>query len=616
MGAVYQATQLSLTRTVALKVLSADIGDDPSFRQRFRREGQLQATLDHPHIVTVYEAGDTEHGLFLAMRLVKGPTLKELIHAGTLDTDRSLAILRSVADALDSAHGADLIHRDVKPQNILIGARDHAYLADFGLTKAVGVGRLTETGQFLGTIDYVAPEQVQGEDAGGRSDVYSLTGVLYECLSGATPFQKTTEAAVLYAHISEPPPRLSEARPEFPEAIDAVIARGMAKRPEDRYATATELVRDAAAALGKSQIPVETPDRQGRTGAAGAPTAASRQPGGATVPARTAGLVKGDPTAPARTAPTAERRGLPFAVVAVAAATALAAVGFLVGSAGSEDQGGVEFPNSASAGSLALSFPPAWERLFEVPRVPGLDMSDPIVLGRGSGRQAQLAAGLVQATGRTLLPASFIRTLPEGVPTARPVRLGSFDAYRYAGLRPLNLGREVTVYATPTTGGVATIACSATGGEATNALTECEAVATTLELSGVKALPLGPSEDYAARLGTAFERLGSARRSAEGELREADTQEAQAAAAVRLADAYAAAARTLARAQVSPADGAVHNQTVSALRGIATAYRNASSAARGGNGAGFAAAEARIRGDGRRLERALFGLEDLGYSAR
>jgi serine/threonine protein kinase len=252
MGAVYCATQLSLSRTVALKVLSPEFGEDPGFRERFRREGQLQAALDHPHIVTVYEAGETEHGLFLAMRLIQGPTLKEMIVSEELDADRSLAILGSVAEALDSAHEIGLIHRDVKPQNILVGAHDHAYLADFGLTKAAGEASLTATGQFVGTIDYVAPEQVQGGDANVRSDVYSLTGVFHECLTGAVPFPRTTEAAVLYAHISDPPPKVSDQRPDLPEALDEVIAKGMAKHPEERYATASELLREAAVALGKS----------------------------------------------------------------------------------------------------------------------------------------------------------------------------------------------------------------------------------------------------------------------------------------------------------------------------------------------------------------------------
>ena len=249
MGTVYQATQLSLNRVVALKVLAANLGDDPGFRARFEREGQVQAGLDHEHIVAVYEAGQSEYGLFLAMHLVDGPTLKQLILDGALDPRRTVRILAQVAHALDSAHEAGLIHRDIKPQNILIGKSDHAYLADFGLIKAPDEARLTGTGQFIGTIDYVAPEQIQAEPATPASDIYALTGVLYECLTGEVPYPKPSEAAVLHAHVMSPPPSLSERRPDLPAALDGVIAQGMAKDPWSRPTLATELVQAASRAL-------------------------------------------------------------------------------------------------------------------------------------------------------------------------------------------------------------------------------------------------------------------------------------------------------------------------------------------------------------------------------
>ncbi len=176
MGTVYRATQLSLERVVALKVLTAQLSADPDFRERFRREGLLQAALDHPHIVTVYEAGETDSRLFLAMRMVEGPTLKELILRRQLDDRRALRLLTQVAEALDAAHAKGLIHRDVKPQNVLVGAGDHAYLADFGLTKAHDDAAMTETGQFVGTIDYISPEQARGARATARSDVYAPHG--------------------------------------------------------------------------------------------------------------------------------------------------------------------------------------------------------------------------------------------------------------------------------------------------------------------------------------------------------------------------------------------------------------------------------------------------------
>ena len=259
MGTVYEATQLSLNRVVALKLLDANLGDDPGFRARFEREGQVQAALDHAHIVSVYEAGQSEHGLFLAMRLIRGPTLKDLILDRSLDPRRSVRLLAQVAQALDAAHRAGLIHRDIKPQNILIGAGDHAYLADFGLIKAPDEARLTGTGQFVGTIDYVAPEQIQGEPATAASDIYALSAVLYECLTGQVPFPKPTEAAVVHAHVMQPPPVVSEERPDLPPALDGVIAQGMAKDPWSRPSLAAELIQAASRALSSTAPATQAP---------------------------------------------------------------------------------------------------------------------------------------------------------------------------------------------------------------------------------------------------------------------------------------------------------------------------------------------------------------------
>ena len=258
MGVVYAATQLSLNRSVALKVLPAELRDDPVFRARFQREGEIQASIDHPNIVTVYEAGETDEGLYLAMRRVRGSNLKKLIAAGEVDGERALRLLEPIADALDHAHAAGLTHRDVKPQNILVGDGDHSYLADFGLTRSATESGLTKTGQFVGTVDYCSPEQIRGEHASDASDIYALTAVLYECLSGQVPYPRPSPHAVLFSHLSEPPPRVTEQRPELPEALDHVIARGMAKEPQERPSSATELVGDAVRALTTGERPATT----------------------------------------------------------------------------------------------------------------------------------------------------------------------------------------------------------------------------------------------------------------------------------------------------------------------------------------------------------------------
>jgi hypothetical protein len=245
MGAVYEAFQLSLERTVALKLISPELGSDPGFQERFRREGLIQAQLDHPHIVPVYEAGESEHGLFIAMRLIRGRNLKDLITSGELGSDGTRKLLGQVAGALDSAHEVGLTHRDVKPANILVDVRrNHAYLADFGVTKARGRPNLTRTGEMVGTLDYIAPEQILGNPATNLTDIYALGAVAFECFAGTVPFPRATEAAVLYAHLSDEPPSLLDHRQDLPEELDAVLRRAMAKEPVERYQTAMAMIDD------------------------------------------------------------------------------------------------------------------------------------------------------------------------------------------------------------------------------------------------------------------------------------------------------------------------------------------------------------------------------------
>ena len=252
MSVVYLAEDLRLKRRVALKLLAAGLAEDESFRDRFLRESELAASIDHPNIVPIYEAGATEDLLFIAMRYVEGRDLKERLQRGPLDPTDAIGIVAQVGSALDAAHVRGLVHRDVKPSNVLLdtGARpdgsDHVYLADFGLTRRVseeaGIG---DDGHLMGTIDYVAPEQIAGEEIDGRADVYSLGCVLYECLVGQPPFRSDSEIAVVFAHLETEPPPPSAGRPELPAALDAVIARALAKDPEERYSSCRELARAA-----------------------------------------------------------------------------------------------------------------------------------------------------------------------------------------------------------------------------------------------------------------------------------------------------------------------------------------------------------------------------------
>ena len=245
MGVVYRAWDVSLERPVALKVIAPELAQDERFRSRFLRESRLAASLDHPHVVPIHEAGERDGQLYLAMRYVEGSDLRTLLdREGKLSPDRALAVLAQIADALDAAHRRGLVHRDVKPGNVLLDEDGNAYLSDFGITKRVG-GASTDTGRVVGTLDYLAPEQIRGEPVDGRADVYALACVLYECLSGAPPFRRETEAETLWAHMQDEPPSL----PGHPD-LDPVLGRALAKETQARYATCDELSGAASAALG------------------------------------------------------------------------------------------------------------------------------------------------------------------------------------------------------------------------------------------------------------------------------------------------------------------------------------------------------------------------------
>ena len=270
MGTVYRATQVALGREVAVKLVPSG-GVDEALVARFRREAQRAAALDHPNIVPIYAAGEEEGLLYLVMRLIEGPDLSTLVaREGPLAPRRAAGLVEQVAVALDAVHAAGLVHRDVKPANVLVerhGDHEHAFLSDFGLMRrVVEEAAITRQGEFVGTIDYMAPEQVQGRAVDARADVYALAAVLYMALSGGPPFPAETATAAAYAHVHAPAPRVDRAASTHRRAskrLNDVIARGMAKSPEDRYATAGELARAAQTAVS-----APTRRRRSRTAAA------------------------------------------------------------------------------------------------------------------------------------------------------------------------------------------------------------------------------------------------------------------------------------------------------------------------------------------------------------
>ena len=256
MSVVYVAEHMRLGRKVALKVLASPLSDDESFRERFERESRRAAEIDHPNVIPIYDAGDEDGELYIAMRLVEGSDLKTLLAGdGALDIGRAMFTLEQTASALDAAHERDLVHRDVKPANILIEqGSDRVYVTDFGVVKHTGSRGSTQTGFFVGTADYSAPEQIEGMDVDRRADVYALGCVLYEMLVGRPPFDRDAEVAVMHAHLTEPPPKVSDSRSGIAPAIDAVIERAMAKQRDERYDSCSELAGAARAAVLRQPV--------------------------------------------------------------------------------------------------------------------------------------------------------------------------------------------------------------------------------------------------------------------------------------------------------------------------------------------------------------------------
>jgi serine/threonine kinase PknH len=355
MGEVYQAYDTDKGRTVALKILSDQLTQDETFRTRFRRESRAAAILQEPHVIPIHDWGEIDGSLYIDMRLVRGRTLHELLSGGPLEPSRAVAIVSQIASALDAAHAEQLIHRDVKPQNIIVTPEDFAYLVDFGIAETKGDTRLTMTGTHVGSFAYMAPERFLDQAVTPAVDVYALACVLYEALTGDTPFPGDSLEQVIGAHLSSPPPRPSAVNPNIPPSFDEVIARGMSKEPDDRYGSAGALGRAAQRSLRADwRMSHEAQTMLGPQAAA--PTVSYRQfdprpryPQFAPRPAA--------PTEPVMAPPmhdSGRRSGrwvLPT-VIAIAAALVLGAIGVVIGLVVKPDSGRTSGPSS-TAGSAA-----------------------------------------------------------------------------------------------------------------------------------------------------------------------------------------------------------------------------------------------------------------------
>ncbi|MBA2461061.1 MAG: serine/threonine protein kinase [Actinobacteria bacterium] len=644
MGAVYEATQLSLNRTVALKVITAELSKETAFRERFRREGLLQASLEHPHIVTVYEAGESEHGLFLAMRLIRGPNLKDLILARQLDVGRTLRILTQAGDALDAAHETGLIHRDIKPHNILVAAgRDHAYLADFGVTKAPGDRSLTRTGALVGTLDYISPEQIRGHRATIASDIYAFSCVLYECLTGVVPFPKDSDAAVLYAHVADPAPLVTAQRPELPRALDDVLQRGMAKEAGERPSRAAYLIQEVERALGdrlKATIaapaPLQFPEQAGIRRASeltetpvhlAPPTRQASEPYGVhwvgdqyTPPTAAAATHTPSPPAEVPSVRPARHRGRrvePILLAALAACVAAIVAGFLVGnSRGADESTTPAGSRDVSAGDLTLSMPADWLRLDEIPGVLRTPLAQPLALApRGLTGSGGLVAGTAAASTPTFVPASTRAALPAAALDDRQrVRLGTLEAFRYANLVPAGFDGTLTLYVVPQAKNVTLLGCFVHTGAPQRIARSCDDIVPTLGIDGARAFTLAPTARYAATLNGTIRTLASGRGAGLKLLRSAKEPSGQARAADAVARSYGSAAARLRRETVTPFTRTTNAALVAALARTQKAYGDLARQARRGDEARYDAARREIVRSQAGLQDALDGLRELGFA--
>jgi hypothetical protein len=505
MAVVYRAYQLSLNRPVALKVLSRELTHDDIFRERFRREAMHAATLEHPHIVPVYDTGESAGHLYIAMRLIEGGTLADRVHGTGLTPDGTLRILRPLAAALDAAHGLGLVHRDIKPENILLAPGEYPYLGDFGVAKGHETRGLTESGGFVGTVHYASPEQIRAEPLSPASDIYSFTAMAFECLTGQVPYPKETDAGVMQAHLVEPPPKLDIDGLPAAGVLQDVIFRGMAKTPEERYDSATAFMDAVEAAL----VTLPTAERQQQavfeTGEDSSPVAEPVRSATRLVPRR--------PEPPPRAAHEADDplallvRHWPLVGV-VALAIMLPLLALLRGPA---DSGG---GSHVAAGSLVkLAYGSPWKAQPETAApIPGLDIERPAALSTAgaAGQTAVVRAGRLLEPSPVAggLPSGVGRTFAAGAPPAKTVRVGRIVGRRYDGA--LTDSRNLSVLVVATDRGDVAVACERpASGSPPQGL--CDGILGSLRLAGARALPPGPDAELAQRLDAALGPLAGAR---------------------------------------------------------------------------------------------------------
>jgi serine/threonine protein kinase len=416
MGEVYEAHDNEIGRAVALKIIKSQFADDRRYRMRFERESHAVAKLQEPHVIPIHGFGEIDGCLFIDMRLVRGADLLSLLEKEPLDPNRAVGITTQIAAALDSAHAEGLIHRDVKPQNVIVTPADFAYLVDFGIAEVVGDTRLTMAGSQIGSFAYMAPERFGDQQITPAVDVYALTCVLYESLTGQLPFPVGSQEALIGAHLSSPPPRPSLVNSKVPPAFDDVIARGMAKEPDDRYGSAGALGRAASRALkgdGRTSI---GPTQSAPTQYAPWPPMPRRAPDPQVFPPGGPFPAGGHfPPSGPLPVPSGERphsgspRWLVPIIIAVSAALVLGAIGIVIGLLAKLHS----TPAPTAAPVTPMTFPTATTSQSQLPQIP----SESTLPLPAAGAPPPLVTGPDQSSGHSMCDGGYHLTNATGFAT-------------------------------------------------------------------------------------------------------------------------------------------------------------------------------------------------------
>jgi hypothetical protein len=602
MGIVYRATHLGLDRQVALKLIADDLSEDEGFRERFRREPRIAASIEHPNVIPVFDAGEQDGRLYVAMRLVSGEDLGAVLRReGPMEPARAAWIISQVGDALDAAHETGLVHRDVKPANILLENRDgseHVYLTDFGITKGGGGGGgLTRTGDWVGTVDYVAPEQIEGRDVDRRTDVYALGAVLYHTLAGEPPYAKDSEVAKIYAHLSKPIPTVGESLEGAPPELDATIQRAMAKDPANRYSTAGELGREAVIAeSGEGELSAATRELAVEVAAAAKAREAEERAARQREAEERAAREREERERAEREAREreAEERAARQREAEERAARKREAEERAAREREEAERRQAEEKAAAereAAERTAASAPAGATRISGEPEPPG----------------ATKVPDVTKGPGVTKTPAGATAV------GAGATSISTREGGKREGAGPSRAGRGKALLAGAAIGIVALAAAGYLLGSSGD---DGDDDTTTSSSSPAAAAPADSSADpaYAQSLNTAFRRLDAQATSKLAALRKAGTNDAQATQLDELAGAYATAATELDK--LPPGQGGAGPVTAAvsdALRAQKDAYQQMAAAARAGDEDAYKAAKARVRRAQARLARAVRGYASAGY---